>query len=993
MQRKLLFLLLITALVPGLMFASGKIKGKVVDAGSGEPLVGANVVVVGTSMGAATNVSGEYTVLNVPPGTYALKTSYVGYQAITLSDVRVNNDLTTDANFQLPAEGVTVATVIITADRPMVNKNATSAVRIIDNEFFEKLPGRGVDAAVSLQPGVVYSGLNANTNQPNIFIRGGRADETGYSLEGVSISNPLFGGSAITFAAEAIEQIQVLAGSYGAEYGSANAGIISSQLRTGNSERWKVMLQGETDRFTGNGKQALGGYSYGYSDFTGTLSGPVLSEKIRFFGSLQNTFLRDPDVRLWSGLSFPSIVSDPTKNYYHPTTSQPDTLNLAYQAGNRTGGGNNVWSTAGTLLFDLGPLQVRAGGTYSAQNRMATTDILDIFNSARNPLTLSKNGLANVKLSYILSPTMFAEANVNYFNRSDITEDPLLKDAYDLYGDTTANAALGYHLKGESTQYDAWSLYGGNPYGVSLNFPGTLQTGYSKTKQSSIGGRLDFNAQLGKNALKVGGEYTRYTIRRFAPGTFGRAQIIASHQGDPATIDKLLRLLNNGGDVYGYDVHGNEITSDLTVTSTDPKTGLPVTDVTDFGPPHPVFAGAYVEDKIELSDLILNLGLRYDYINPDSRELNNSQFVTFNDSLNIISSSNFKKTPTTNQISPRIGFSFPVSDRTVFHAQYGKYIQQSQLRDSYLGMGGASQIVKGGFFVTNTVGFGLKPERTTSYEIGFAQQLSDASSFDVTAFYKDILDQITYTQILPSAGAPQQAYPSYVNGDFATTKGIEFKFTLRRTNRIQAQVNYTISDARGTGSNPNSVAGAAVTAGASGSPFVPTYIFATTFNQPQRGNVLLDYRFAKNDGGPILEQAGLNILFTFNGGTSYTRIVDLNYTGDTRQYVPVEQIGSSLSPWIFELDARLDKTVRLGPFDANFYIYVINLLNTQNAVTVFNTTGDPKDNGWLSSQLGSVKAAAAGQGYVDLYNAAYGGLNSGNFGPPRQLRFGVRLDY
>ncbi len=105
MQRKLLFLLLITALVPCLMFASGKIKGKVVDAGSGEPLVGANVLVVGTSMGAATNVSGEFTVLSVPAGTYTLKTSYVGYQVITLSNVRVNDELTTESNFKPSRRG------------------------------------------------------------------------------------------------------------------------------------------------------------------------------------------------------------------------------------------------------------------------------------------------------------------------------------------------------------------------------------------------------------------------------------------------------------------------------------------------------------------------------------------------------------------------------------------------------------------------------------------------------------------------------------------------------------------------------------------------------------------------------------------------------------------------------------------------------------------------------------------------------------------------
>jgi len=165
---------------------------------------------------------------------------------------------------------------------------------------------------------------------------------------------------------------------------------------------------------------------------------------------------------------------------------------------------------------------------------------------------------------------------------------------------------------------NAWSLYGGNPYGVSLNFPGTLQTGYSKTKQSSIGGRLDFKRparqERPESRRRV---HAVHPYRRFAPGTFGRAQIIASHQGDPATIDKLLRLLNNGGDVYGYDVHGNEITSGLDGHVDRSEDRLAGDRCDRFSaPPHPVFAGAYVEDKIELSDLILNLGLRYDYIKP-----------------------------------------------------------------------------------------------------------------------------------------------------------------------------------------------------------------------------------------------------------------------------------------------------------------------------------------------------------------------------------------
>ncbi|HXX62233.1 MAG TPA: TonB-dependent receptor, partial [Bacteroidota bacterium] len=230
MQRKLVVLLLISALVPSLVFASGKIKGKVADAGTGEPLVGANVLIQGTSMGAATNTSGEFTVLNVPAGTYSLKTSYVGYQAITLNNIRVNNDLTTEANFQLPAEGVQVAIVEIVAERPMVNKSATNAVRIIDNDFFNNLPARGLDAAVSLQPGV-YEVPGTNT----VYIRGGRPDEVGYNVEGVGVSDPLYGGRGLSVIAEALEQTQVQAGGYNAEYGGANAGIVSSQLRTGST--------------------------------------------------------------------------------------------------------------------------------------------------------------------------------------------------------------------------------------------------------------------------------------------------------------------------------------------------------------------------------------------------------------------------------------------------------------------------------------------------------------------------------------------------------------------------------------------------------------------------------------------------------------------------------------------------------------------------------------------------------------------------------------
>ncbi len=986
MQLKRYTLLLVALLLPAiLMAAGGKIRGKVTDRESGEALVGATVQVVGTSYGGTTDVNGVFTILNLDPGTYTLKASYIGYQAITLANVRVNADLTTESNFALPAEGVKVQTVEIIAQRPLINKSATNSVRIIDNDFFNTVPFRGVTAAVALQPGVVE-------RNGNIYIRGGRADETGFQLEGVNVTNVYSGGRAVTFSQDAVEQIQVQTGGYGAEYGGANAGIVSTQLRSGG-EAWKASLSLESDNYTGQAKKSLGGYSYGYSDYVATFGGPVMSNKIRFFGTVENQFNRDPGAltggvatpSFWGGANFKGLVTDPQYTAKHPTQSISDTLNIAYQAGNRLGGSSNVFNYAGTLLFDLGNIQVRGAGSYSTNRSQNAATVSQIFNLARLPLNLSSNGFGNVKLTQFLNPKTYYEVNLNYFTNDGKTMDPLLQENYNVYGDSLANAKVGQTLiqangvKGANNT--AWTVFGPTSGGgISFDQPGTVETGYSHTSQSSIGGRLDFSSQMNNHGLKFGGEYTRYTIRRFVPSRIlGRYLTL----NDPSLTqaEKAAVLRGGGSDNFGYDVFGNLIDSDVKLGNT----------VVDYGPRHPVFGAGYVEDKIELPDIILNIGLRYDYISSDGIALVNPHNITFVDSLNVISSSSIKTTPATSQISPRIGFSFPVTDRTVFHAQYGKFIQQSQLVDTYEGTGRSFNIVNGGNYYQSPQGYGLLPERTTQYEMGFSDQVADNASFDITAFYKDIRDQIQYRVITPAAGAANRNYVALENGDFATTKGVEFKVTMRRVQRVQAQINYTFSDARSTGSTSNSEAGGATDQHG----FVPTMITPMNTNQTHRGSVSLDYRFAKNDGGSILERSGLNILAQFASGYPFTllRIDAKANEGDSRFQIPLEPLGSSTTPWTFEVDARLDKTVTFGPMDATFYIYVQNLLNSHNAVGVYPRTGDPANDGWLGTAAGQQQVATYGPQYADVYNAVFLGDNSGNYAAPRQIRFGVKVEY
>ncbi|HUI63944.1 MAG TPA: TonB-dependent receptor, partial [Bacteroidota bacterium] len=267
-MRKKCTLLAIILTAHALAVAGGKIKGKVVDKLNGEPLIGATVSVVGTNLGAAVDPNGEYTILNVPADVYTLKASFIGYTALSVTNVRVNNDLTTSMDFRLSSEEVKLQAVEVVAERPLVNTSATNAVRITTNEDINALPVRGVNNILALSPGVV---LQDNT----VFIRGGRLDEVGYYLEGVSITNPIVGGRAVTLVQDAIEEIQVQAGGYNAEFGGANSGIIQQQLRSGTST-WKASAQYITDNVgfasksqAFSGDKRLGAYWFGYNEFTG----------------------------------------------------------------------------------------------------------------------------------------------------------------------------------------------------------------------------------------------------------------------------------------------------------------------------------------------------------------------------------------------------------------------------------------------------------------------------------------------------------------------------------------------------------------------------------------------------------------------------------------------------------------------------------------------------------------------------------------------------
>lgn len=1013
MHARPVVLLFALLLLPGVLLAgvTGKIQGKVVDKESKETLVGANVQLEGTSYGAASDVNGEFSILNVPAGTYTVKATYVGYSPVTVTNVRVNLDLTTSLDLAMSTEAVALQGVEIVAERPLVNKSATNAVRIVSGDDLANIPVRGVGAVVALQAGVVEQG-------GQLFIRGGRQDEVGYYVDGADARNARTGQNIVNIVPEALEEFQVQAGGYNAEYGGSNAGIVRAQLRTGGNS-FKASARVETDNFSDTGEKFLGGYTYGYSDYSLTFSGPIIQDKIKFFLAGQNTWQGDPTATFWDGGTFLNlgedvegsnlnpnnpIVTDPNSPFFGRST--PDTVNLVIPAGNVPGRKFERLAGNGTLTFDFSPLIVRLSGSANYVQTLHNTEpIRNIFNQSRLMHVDQSSGLASAKISYLADPKTFIDATIAYQDIREKRYDPYFEDDYVSYGDSIANAAKGiqYFRRALSPQDIRTN-------GFPFTRPGSLNTQagaapqYRKRKQNYISGAIDLTHSLDKHELKGGFSYQQYTIRNYAISRFeGLYGTLLSNpdaaRSGGATYEQLWRnagLPNN----YGYDIYGNESGDD----------GLE-------GAKNPTYYSAYVQDKFEVNDLVVNAGIRYDYFDNDDYDYVNAQNPGYDPQNFTVDETQVRKTKAFETVSPRIGFSFPVTDRTVFHLQFGKFVQAPQLDAIYQSTSQSALSFSGRNFIPNPIGTGLEPVRTTQYEVGFTQQFTDFASFDITTFYKDIKGQIQIQRITTLTTSTASSYLVLQNGDFATTKGLEFTLRIRRINRIQGTVNYTLSDAQGTGWSLNSAV-----ASVDQNSILPTVISPLAFNQTHRGTLNVDYRFGENDGGPILQRLGANMLFTFSSGHAFTK-AQANSAGgqrgpeegailaddDPRTRKPEGSVNSQSTPWIFQLDMKIDKTLRIADvLDLNLFIYVSNLLNTKNVYNVYSRSGAADDDGFLSnSTLSSQIVANQGPRYVELYQLinlkdrqhywqnqlqpanAFGGGDL--YANPRQIRFGLNI--
>ena len=201
------------------------IPGKIVDAKTREPIIGATVILEGTVFGAGTDLDGRYTILNIPPGSYSLKVSAIGYGGINRKYVQVSIYLTTREDFELSEAAIQTQEVVAIAEKPLVQKDLTASTAVISSGQLQALPVTEFTQVLNLQAGYVGG-----------HVRGGRKGEVGYWIDGVPVTDSYDGSNVVEVNKDMIQELQLISGAFNAEYGQAMSGIVNIATKDGGTD-------------------------------------------------------------------------------------------------------------------------------------------------------------------------------------------------------------------------------------------------------------------------------------------------------------------------------------------------------------------------------------------------------------------------------------------------------------------------------------------------------------------------------------------------------------------------------------------------------------------------------------------------------------------------------------------------------------------------------------------------------------------------------------
>ena len=223
-MKKIKLLSVIVSLNLVLCYAgtTGKVSGSIKTVKNNESVIGADIIILGTAFGGSSDTDGNYVINNVPPGNYSVKAQFIGYKSVTVENVQVSSDMTSRVNFSLEESVVEGEEVIVTADRPLIRMDATSKLKIVTSEEMEAMPIEDFSGILGVQSGFVKDASG------QLHVRGGRGNELAFMIDGVYISDPLYSTySNLLLDKSNVQELQVMSGTFNAEYGRAMSGMVN----------------------------------------------------------------------------------------------------------------------------------------------------------------------------------------------------------------------------------------------------------------------------------------------------------------------------------------------------------------------------------------------------------------------------------------------------------------------------------------------------------------------------------------------------------------------------------------------------------------------------------------------------------------------------------------------------------------------------------------------------------------------------------------------
>lgn len=961
---------------------TGKISGIVEDKESGEPLAGVNIFLEGTNLGAASDLNGFYVILNVPAGPQTVKATYIGYTEMIVQNVAISPDHTSRVNFQFEPTVLELGeSIVVTAEQKLIRKDETNTVTIRTAQEIQKLPIGDVNDLLLTTVGTV-------SLYGDIHIRGGRSDETIYVVDGVVQNELLYGTTRTRINPKAIEEFQVQNGGFNAEYGNVMSGLVMITTKSGRPY-YQFTAEAISDMFLPQDNDNWGAYSYGYQDYNFTLGGPLIPgfKKLTFFASYQRLLLGDRDPRLYWADGKTYTFEAPYTQWTPDHVPIRDTLTVTLDKNMKPGSWENQHNLNVKLRYNLSntmDIQVSGLITDVKYQYPSNTSVL-LINARHAPRTESLTKSFQLFFTHMFKPTSFYTLNLGYYDSFWERGDGVFFNEPLKIGDPAYNEFV--QLNPETNQPDTGTVVESS---IARCWDGrsSYYKRYEKRNQETYSFDFDLSHQHGKNHLiKLGGELRYHTIRWYRlRGHLAMLAFFDYKEFTGSNEDWYYHYQKNTYQSFvGYDFYGNQVNQGDWFVEDDScfVYGRPE------APKHPIIAALYLQDKIEFNDLIVNVGLRFDYFNPNDWQFKDLYHPFSSggdpdkfDEPDIIDSE------VQTYFSPRLGLAFPIRESTVFHAQYGKFSQIPTLIDMYESKNFVeSALVGRGGWLNNP---NLKSPRTTAYELGVKQRLGGIAAINLTGYYKEIAE-LVFWQPLNTDIRTQMIDQ---NIDFGTVKGLELSLQLRRYHNISSFVNYTLSYAVGTGSYNYQITQLVWLKGH------PKMTMALDYDRRHTCVINLDWRLGENKGPAVgnlhpLENFGVNLMLTFNSGLPFTkiRVVSEPFTGGGTQDYPLSALNANYSPFNKMIDLKIDKTFHL-PFvkgNLNVYLWILNVMNFENVLHVYPFTGTADNNGWLECPDGKLwQREISDPMEIELYKKRM--KDPFNYGPPRQIRLGLRFE-